>query len=103
MDASYHLWQPALRLFHPFIDLGDSGLYDDDDTESNALHDSALELAKLVEEYQIEPFTVRLDRWSVLPHWEVINANEKPIMQLDEEAIGMDWWSTGNRRVPAGN
>jgi hypothetical protein len=54
-DPSYHEWPPAIRLFHPFFS-------------------EALEVAQSIEDLELEPFTVTLDEWSILPHTEAIAA-----------------------------
>ena len=54
-DPSYHEWPPAIRLFHPFFS-------------------DALEVAQVIEDLELEPFTVTLDEWSILPHTEAIQA-----------------------------
>jgi hypothetical protein len=54
-DPSYHEWPPAIRLFHPFFS-------------------DALEVAQVIEDLELEPFTVTLDEWSILPHTEAIAA-----------------------------
>ena len=53
-DKTYHQWPPAIRLFHPFC-------------ERHKLANYALDVAKIIEDYQIEPFRITLNRWTVMP------------------------------------
>ena len=58
-DPLFHTWPPAIRLFHPF------------GSNSGA---SALEVAQVVEELELEAFTITLDTWVIVPHLEAIEA-----------------------------
>ena len=71
-DRTYHRWPPAIRLFHPF-------------SPRSNLSNVALEVARIVEEYEIEPFQVVLDTWTVLPHMEAIEADWEAMRQLPEQ------------------
>lgn len=53
-DKTYRQWPPAIRLFHPFC-------------ERDKLTDFALDVAKIVEAYNVEPFKITLNRWTVMP------------------------------------
>ena len=85
-DKSYTKWPPCIRLLHPF-------LADDDD------NDVALKIADIVESHQIEPFVVKLNQWSLVPHVEAMEADweamrsigatqhySSPEGEMDEEA-----------------
>jgi hypothetical protein len=56
-DATYATWPPALRLFHPFCDV-------------EALHSVALDIAEILEQYDVAAFNITLSQWSILPHTE---------------------------------
>ena len=70
MDPSNKIWPPAIRLFHPFV-LGNN----DDDL----LYTTALQIAEIVEKYQIEPFQVTLSEWSIVPHVEAMEPQSDAI------------------------
>lgn len=53
-DQSYHQWPPAIRLFYPFC-------------PRSKLANVALDLSTIVEKYDIEPFRIKLDQWTVMP------------------------------------
>ena len=54
-DPLFHEWPPAVRLFHPFSS-------------------TALDVAQVVDELELEPFEITLDSWVIVPHLEVIQA-----------------------------
>ena len=68
-DRTYHKWPPAVRLFHPFCPRAE-------------LSDKALDIARIVEEYDIEPFQISLDTWTIVPHMEAIEADWEAMKQL---------------------
>lgn len=68
-DRTYKKWPPAIRLFHPFC-------------ARDLLSDRALEIAHIVEEYNIEPFQVTLGSWTIVPHMEAIEADWEAMKQL---------------------
>ena len=53
-DKTYHQWPPAIRLFHPFC-------------PRSKLTNLALDLAKIIEKHNIEPFEITLNQWTVMP------------------------------------
>lgn len=75
-DRTYHKWPPAVRLFHPFCPPAE-------------LSNQALEIARIVEEYNIEPFQVTLDSWTIVPHMEAIEADWEAMKRLpiQEKAV----------------
>jgi len=63
-DPAFHAWPPAVRLFHPFTA-------------------TALDVAQVVEELNIEPFEITFDTWVIVPYMEAlqiewINADATP-------------------------
>ena len=58
-DPTFYNWPPAIRLFHPFI-------------PKDQIKDCALDIAHVIELYEIEPFNVTLDHLLILPHLEVL-------------------------------
>ena len=58
-DATYAIWPPAIRLFHPFP-------HDDQ-------HNIAFEIAQVIEAYNISTFSITLSEWSIIPHLELLN------------------------------
>jgi len=74
-DPVYHQWPPCLRLFHPF-------------------QGTALDIAQVVEELDIEPFEITLDTWTIVPHLEILErefkANEESTPMEDGIEI-FDW------------
>ena len=68
-DRTYQKWPPAIRLFHPFC-------------AQDLLSDRALDIAHIVEEYNIEPFQVTLGSWTIVPHMEAIEADWEAMKQL---------------------
>lgn len=68
-DRTYHKWPPAIRLFHPFCPRAQ-------------LSNKALEIAQVVEDYDIEPFAVNLNSWTIVPHMEAIEADWEAMKQL---------------------
>lgn len=63
-DPAFQEWPPAVRLFHPFTG-------------------TALDLAQVVEELDIQPFQITFDTWVVVPNvealqMELMNANVLP-------------------------
>ncbi|KAL3935014.1 MAG: hypothetical protein SGBAC_009381 [Bacillariaceae sp.] len=52
-DPAFHAWPPAVRLFHPFTA-------------------TALEVAHVVEELNIEPFEMTFDTWVIVPYMEAL-------------------------------
>ena len=61
-DGSYTTWPPAIRLFHPFV------------TSPIVLHERALQVARIVEDYDVTRFPVTLSEWSIVPHEEALQA-----------------------------
>jgi hypothetical protein len=92
-DPSYQQWPPCLRLFcyhhqnqqnarkSPAAATTDSGMI------PQRITDDPLQIATVVEKYNIAPFTVRLNRWSILPHAEVI-LHEKQQQQQQQRRAG---------------
>lgn len=68
-DKTYHMWPPSIRLFHPFC-------------HRSELSNVALEVAQVVEKYNIEPFEVVLDTWTVIPHMEALEADLDALQQI---------------------
>ena len=64
-DPVYHDWPPAIRLFHPF-------------------EASEFEIADAVEELDIEPFEIKLDGWTIIPHVEAMETEWKVSQGLPE-------------------
>lgn len=58
-DRSYTKWPPCIRLFHP----------------CTVTDRTALDVATLIETYEIEPFEIRLNKWSIIPHLEAMEAD----------------------------
>ena len=71
-DRTYHRWPPAVRLFHPF-------------SPRSTLSNVALDVARIVEEYNIEPFEVSLNTWTIVPHMEALEADWEAMRQLPEQ------------------
>jgi len=71
-DRTYHKWPPAVRLFHPFCPRA-------------RLSDKALDIARIVEEFNIEPFQVSLNAWTIVPHMEAIEADWEAMKQLPSQ------------------
>jgi hypothetical protein len=85
-DPSYQQWPPCLRLFcyhhHDQQNDGAGKSSSSSSTTTGAaaadpgvmqrITDDPLQIAAVVEKYNIAPFTVRLNRWTILPHAEVI-------------------------------
>jgi len=71
-DRTYHKWPPAVRLFHPFC-------------QRARLADKALDIARVIEENDIEPFQVTLDSWTIVPHMEAIEADWEAMRQLPKQ------------------
>lgn len=69
-DLTYHQWPPAIRLFYPFC-------------PRSKLSDIAFDLANVVEKYNIKPFDITLDRWTVMPLPD--------IMTMDENSTGENY------------
>lgn len=63
-DSSYTKWPPCIRLFHPF---------------SQTL---ALQVARVIEKYGVEPFDITLNAWSVVPHLEAMEADWLAMQKL---------------------
>jgi hypothetical protein len=57
-DPVFQEWPPAIRLFHPFL------------SDSSA----AFDVAQVVEDLELEPFTITLDTWVIVPHIEAMQA-----------------------------
>lgn len=68
-DRTYHKWPPCVRLFHPFCPRAE-------------LSDKALEIARVVEAYTIEPFHITLSSIAIVPHMEAIEADWEAMKQL---------------------
>lgn len=67
-DPTYTVWPPCLRLFHPFT------------RDTN----TALDVAALLERYEIAPFTIRLTQWSIIPNAEAMEADWKAMRHAPE-------------------
>ncbi|CAB9519924.1 Protein of unknown function (DUF504) [Seminavis robusta] len=68
-DQAYHQWPPAIRLFHPFCPRDQSSEF-------------ALEvLSKVVERHNIQPFSITLNRWTVMP----VPENLSPLRSTTDE------------------
>lgn len=76
-DPSFYNWPPAIRLFHPFI-------------PKSTIMDRALDVANLVELYEIEPFNVTLDHLLILPYLEVIEEMEENSKLLPDQLMEYD-------------
>ncbi len=76
-DPSFYSWPPAIRLFHPFV-------------PKNSIMDNALDVAKIIELYNIEPFNVTLDHLLVLPHLEMIEEMEENRKTLPNQIFDDD-------------
>jgi hypothetical protein len=70
-DDSYSKWPPAIRLFHPFV-------------APEELSDAALDVAALIEKYDIQPFQVHLNQWNIIPHAEAMEADLAAMQHLPE-------------------
>ena len=69
-DPTFYKWPPAIRLFHPFLQ------------KRSELVPAASSIGDIIEKYNIEPFTITLDQLLILPHWEVLEANEEAQKEL---------------------
>lgn len=69
-DTSYTQWPPAIRLLHPFL---------------RDTHEAALKVAEVIEKENIEPFTVKLDQWSIIPHVEALEMDWEAMQQLPDD------------------
>jgi hypothetical protein len=76
-DKTYHKWPPAIRLFHPFCAQKD-------------LPDVALDIAQLVEIYDMKPFAMTLNKWVIVPHMEALEAEILALKQLPDQEAGPD-------------
>jgi hypothetical protein len=56
-DSTYDRWPPAIRFFHPFV-------------SADQLHNVALDIASIIEQYDVASFQVTLSQWSIIPHME---------------------------------
>jgi hypothetical protein len=72
-DRSYTRWPPCIRLFHPFC-------------PPAAMQDTALQLAEVIERYNIQPFTIHFDQWMVIPHTEAMEADWLAMQQMQDSA-----------------
>jgi hypothetical protein len=70
-DRSYTRWPPCIRLFHPFC-------------PPAAMQDTALQLAEVIERYNIQPFTIHFDQWMVIPHTEAMEADWLAMQQMQD-------------------
>jgi hypothetical protein len=70
-DRSYTRWPPCIRLFHPFC-------------TPNKIQDTALQLADIIEKYNIQPFTVHFNQWMVIPHTEAMEADWLAMQQMSD-------------------
>lgn len=61
-DKTYRQWPPAIRLFHPFC-------------SREKLTDVALDVAKVIEKHKIKPFSITLNRWTVMPLPDTMKAS----------------------------
>ena len=79
-DRTFLKWPPAIRLFHPFC-------------HRHQIDDVALDIAKLVEKHNIEPFQITLSEWTIIPNLEAIeaelNAIESP-QEVSPEKSGQE-------------
>lgn len=66
-DVAYRNWPPCIRLFHPFS------------------KDLTLDVAEVIEKYQVEPFQITLESWSVIPNLEAMEADWKASQQSPAE------------------
>ena len=77
-DKTYHQWPPAIRLFHPFC-------------ARDKLANYALDVAKIVEAYNIEPFKITLNRWTVMPLPDTLQSmlqeQEKSEISVDDSGF----------------
>eukprot|EP00531_Pseudo-nitzschia_arenysensis_P018095 CAMPEP_0116147406 /NCGR_PEP_ID=MMETSP0329-20121206/17737_1 /TAXON_ID=697910 /ORGANISM="Pseudo-nitzschia arenysensis, Strain B593" /LENGTH=575 /DNA_ID=CAMNT_0003643331 /DNA_START=308 /DNA_END=2033 /DNA_ORIENTATION=- len=75
-DPVFREWPPAIRLFHPF----------------DKSPDIAFEIAQLVEDYDIEPFEIRLDTWVIIPNMEetVREWDNQDVLPDVEEGDGLE-------------
>lgn len=70
-DRSYTRWPPCIRLFHPFC-------------APHQQQDVALRIAAVIEKYNIEPFTIHLSQWMVIPHTEAMEADWHAMQQMPD-------------------
>ena len=77
-DKTYQKWPPCVRLFHPFVEPSA------EDNDRGDGHDVliAKQIAALIEKYEIEPFQIKWNRWTILPDMEQM---EKEWDVFDEE------------------
>ncbi len=68
-DTTFYKWPPAIRLFHPF--LPKSASYSTSHT-SSTITNAALEIASIIETYDISKFNITLDHLLILPFLEEI-------------------------------
>lgn len=71
-DVSYGQWPPAIRFFHPFC-------------RFEQVHDTALEVARIIEAYQIAPFAITLSQWSIIPHAEAMESHFRNVVDDDDD------------------
>lgn len=79
-DITYSIWPPAIRLLHPFIPMTVSSSTSSNskdgnrnmkkDLSQNQNRDIAFDIAAIIEKYNIEPFTITLSEWSIIPNTE---------------------------------
>jgi hypothetical protein len=70
-DRSYTKWPPCIRLLHPFV-------------SESEMDDYALRIADIIEEYNIQPLSLRLDQWSLVPHVEAMEADWEAMRNLPD-------------------
>jgi hypothetical protein len=75
-DRIYRKWPPAIRLFHPFC-------------PQSKLSDIALDLAKVIEKYNIEPFEITLNQWTVMPLPDTMVDMSEILKDVEEEDNGL--------------
>jgi hypothetical protein len=83
-DKLFHKFPPAIRLFHPF----------------HKGSTTALDVAQVVEELDLEPFTITLDTWVIVPHLEAVEAawvaseSAPAVFEDDDDSIEYEYYDS---------
>lgn len=82
-DPTVHIWPPAIRLFHPFVDNtneeyddyedGDNVEDDPHEEEEESLYDACIfKMAECIEQLNQTMCEITLSEWSIIPHLEAM-------------------------------